>query len=66
MDVDDPPITSDDEGNLQAPPTLTNVISIFLTGIFKSVLNVLSMMVGFSFENLNNIVLGRNIVDILG
>ena len=64
VDIDDPPTNIEEASNAEPPPSLINVFSLFLQGIFKSVLNIFSLMLGFNLENLDNVILGKTFVQI--
>ena len=59
VDIDDPPTNVHEESNAEPPPSLINVFSLFLHGIFKSIINIFSLMFGFNIKNLDNVVLGK-------
>ena len=62
VDIDDPPTNIEEASNAEPPPSLINVFSLFLRGIFKSLLKIFSLMLGFNVKNLDNVILGKTLV----
>ena len=59
VDVDDPPTVSNEETNLEPPPTLINGVLYLLQKMLKPLLHVFSQVLGFGIGKANNIVIGK-------
>ena len=59
VDVDDPPVISETDSNLEPPPTLINGILFLLKQMVKPVIHIIYLVMGFGTENANHVVIGK-------
>ena len=59
LDVDDPPVTSETDANIQPPPTLINGILFLLKQLVKPVMHIFYLVLGLGTENANNVIIGK-------
>ena len=58
-DTEEPVTSSDEQGNLQPTPTLTNFLLLLFNAIFAGVIKLFGSLIGFNYGSSGNIILGR-------